>query len=69
MSEALRNNRCKSVNQTDFHFLVSCIDEALSDEIQWPDAAERAELVAQSGIPADHPLFGTIGYIDGTTTP
>lgn len=45
----------------DSFFIASCVVEAISNEIRWPDAAERETLATQV------PQFeGCIGFIDGT---
>ena len=52
-------NWSKTAINDDIYFLLSCINEALRDEIKWPSVDERVEA-------GSHEFPGCIGIIDGT---
>lgn len=59
--EAVRWNWSRSSACDDCIFVCTLINEALADELQWPDAARRAELAEREPF-----FYGCIGFIDGT---
>lgn len=59
------NNLAKSCVNTDFHFIVDCINacDHQSLSIAWPNSAEREDMGQEL---ADLGLDGCIGFLDGT---